>query len=597
MENMTSAQLAQLLYVAYYGRPADSAGQQFWADQIDAVGVAGVAADFGASAEFDARFGEMSNEELVQNLYQQLFSRDGETAGVEYWTNVLNEGASLAQIAYEIANGAQGADVTARDNKVSVSQQFTDLAGDAYAGDDAASSARDFVMTINADTDVETVDVQAAVDALSEAPASDLTEALAAYEATVEAQTAAEVAYSEAVVEAGLIADTDANDDGIADAFNSTTDYVAQAEASVQTATADLATARAGAPDSEINTAVTQAQAAVNAYTANRYNEDGVVATSGTTYSLAQLQARAVNAQAAFEADVAADGETSVLAQDLEDAIALYTSAGNTAPAALATLSTAIDEYQAGTSTEADLLDASASAFTALNVEEDGSDSDLDDVERADAIENLLVTLNQRNGLADTAVENQTAFEAAEDLAVAAFADVDFVGADTDLTSALATQETREDLIDTLETAQENLSAIEAATTAFAEAEQAVADAAEELGYDIQNIDSSSLLATEESDLFIFDAEEAEDAGITDVAINGFESADLLFLGSDYSVGTEGSADNNALEVFITETNGNAVLQIENSAFGSASDDFTEITLTGVASADVSIEAGVVSIA
>ena len=164
METMTSAQLAQLLYVAYYGRPADASGQQFWADQIDAVGVEGVAADFGASAEFEARFGEQTNEELVQNLYQQLFSRDGEQAGVDYWVSLLENGTTLADIALEIANGAQNDDVTAINNKVAVAQQFTDNVGDDYTGDDAANYARDLLLAVTAETDAETFDVEGAVN-------------------------------------------------------------------------------------------------------------------------------------------------------------------------------------------------------------------------------------------------------------------------------------------------------------------------------------------------------------------------------------------------------------------------------------------------
>lgn len=180
MENMTSTQLAQLLYVAYYGRPADASGLAFWAEQIDAVGVEGVAADFGASAEFEARFGDLTNEELVQNLYQQLFGRDGEQAGVDYWVNLLENGTPLAQIALEIANGAQNADITAINNKVAVAQRFTEAAGDDYAGDDAANIARDFLLTVDADTDAETADVEGALDSVADLTTFTLAEAQAA---------------------------------------------------------------------------------------------------------------------------------------------------------------------------------------------------------------------------------------------------------------------------------------------------------------------------------------------------------------------------------------------------------------------------------
>lgn len=163
MATMTSAEQAQMLYVAYYGRPADKAGQDFWATQIDNVGVEGVAADFGNSDEFQANFGDLTNEELVGNLYQQLFNRAGETAGVDYWTDLLGEGVPLAQIAFEIANGAQNDDQTALNNKLTIAQEFTDAAGDDYAGDDAAEYAQGVLAGVDENTDTDAFDVDGAV--------------------------------------------------------------------------------------------------------------------------------------------------------------------------------------------------------------------------------------------------------------------------------------------------------------------------------------------------------------------------------------------------------------------------------------------------
>lgn len=422
----------------------------------------------------------------------------------------------------------------------------------------------------------------------AEGETSGLTEALEVYETAVEEQTKAEAAYSEAVVEAGLIENTGN--------FDATEDYVGQAEAVVQTAIAKLASARADASDAAVNTAATQAQAAVNGY-AVRFNEDGTAAADSTTYSLAQLQARAINAESALASEVAANGKSVDLATDLKDGIALYLAQNADVGTTLADLSTNIDAFLDGADTEAVFLDNVQTAFDDLAVDAEGN-SDLADGARAETVESLLVTLQARNELSEGAVDTETAFVTAEDAAAldGAFGDVDFVSGADDLTTALAVQDAREGLIDALETAQANQEAVTTAATGYADAEQAVVDAGEELGYDIQGVDSSSLLATEESDLFIFDAEAADDAGLIVVAINGLESDDLLFLGSDYALGAEGSADNNALEVFVTEANGNAVLQIENSAFGSVSDDFTEITLTGIAQSDVNIESGVVSI-
>src|SRR5690554_6060691 len=116
----------QQLYVAYYGRPADAAGLAFWADELEANGgdVSVIINDFGNSAEFEARFGDLSNEELVNNLYQQLFGRDADAEGLAFYTGHLESGdLTLAQIASEIAGGAQDNedgdnDLTTLNNKV-----------------------------------------------------------------------------------------------------------------------------------------------------------------------------------------------------------------------------------------------------------------------------------------------------------------------------------------------------------------------------------------------------------------------------------------------------------------------------------------------
>ena len=67
MATQESLDLAQTLYVAYYGRPADRAGLNYWADEIDANGVDAMVNAFGNSAEFEARFGNLSNEQLINN--------------------------------------------------------------------------------------------------------------------------------------------------------------------------------------------------------------------------------------------------------------------------------------------------------------------------------------------------------------------------------------------------------------------------------------------------------------------------------------------------------------------------------------------------
>lgn len=164
MATQTNLEQAQLLYVAFYGRPADANGQQFWAGEIEQNGIDAITADFGDSPEFQARFSNLSNEELINNLYLQLFNRDADQGGLEFYTEKLESGElDLANIALIIANNAVDSDKVTLGNKLDVAQQFTDAAGENYSGIDDVNFAREFLSTIDAETDVADLDINAIV--------------------------------------------------------------------------------------------------------------------------------------------------------------------------------------------------------------------------------------------------------------------------------------------------------------------------------------------------------------------------------------------------------------------------------------------------
>jgi hypothetical protein len=494
---------------------------------------------------------------------------------------------------------------------------------------------------------------------------AELTEALQQYEAAVNAESEAEVAFSAAVVEAGLEADTDADDDGVADDFDpETNDYVLLAESDLLTAQQALNAARRINTDAKLAQNVVDAQKLVSDDTA-KYSVDGVdVATikkvyqitdAGTsvlnangfytedaafgdavtklvgyvdptdttddlvidgtssevtvddaedagganvdnststvtdllittTYSALQLQSRLSAAEASLAGNIASKGETADLADQLNDDIALY-QANNPVNGDLTTLQTALQTYlakvEAETVTDADVVTVLEAASVAQAAIFDAKgNSLLADGATGDSIESLVSILDTRDTLSDAVTAADTAFQATANGAA--------------LVIAENAVETREGLIQAVADKQADVEAVTEAADAYAAAQDAVTAAGEELGYTIEAIDSGIEFATDEADLFTFDAKDLENT--PDVVINDLASDDLIYLGSDYALGVEGSADNNALEVFLTEVNGNAVLQVENTTFGSASDDFTEITLTGVAAADVTIENGVVSI-
>src|SRR5476649_1580720 len=156
-----STYLAQVqqLYVAYFGRPADPIGLQYWATQIDAANgsIAAVQAGFSASAESQALFGNKSTIDKVTAIYQNAFGRAPEPAGLAYWVAQLDSGkVTQAQASWTIQQSAGPGDAAAVQNKLTAAQAFTanvdttaEIQG--YQGANAAASARAFLATVTAD--------------------------------------------------------------------------------------------------------------------------------------------------------------------------------------------------------------------------------------------------------------------------------------------------------------------------------------------------------------------------------------------------------------------------------------------------------------
>ena len=134
MQSQSSVQFVQSLYVAYYGRPADPEGLTYWAERAEEEGYGAIIDAFGESEEFTENFGELNNDQLVDSLYQQLFSRGAEPEGLEFYSTMLEQGEkTLAEIAVTILNAARGTDADAAEAKVDIAQHYTDsVAPDSY---------------------------------------------------------------------------------------------------------------------------------------------------------------------------------------------------------------------------------------------------------------------------------------------------------------------------------------------------------------------------------------------------------------------------------------------------------------------------------
>jgi S-layer protein len=129
----TTVESIQQLYIAYFNRPADAGGLAFWVDSVNkGVTLNSVAAQFAAQPEYKAVFANMSNDQIVARVYQNLFNRLPELGGLNYWSNLLKTGAiTVDRIVTEVAASAQqdpakGPDTISIQSKVAAAVAFTD---------------------------------------------------------------------------------------------------------------------------------------------------------------------------------------------------------------------------------------------------------------------------------------------------------------------------------------------------------------------------------------------------------------------------------------------------------------------------------------
>jgi hypothetical protein len=148
-----AAEQIEGLYLAYFGRPADPGGLAFYLSN-PSTDIWAVAQAFSVSAESQALYGTTFNASAVNAIYENLFNRTAEAAGVSYWTDEVAAGhLTAAGAAFAILLGAQNNDRTTINNKLAVCTAFTDAIDtpqeeSGYSGDAAASMARSFLRTV-----------------------------------------------------------------------------------------------------------------------------------------------------------------------------------------------------------------------------------------------------------------------------------------------------------------------------------------------------------------------------------------------------------------------------------------------------------------
>ena len=85
------AAAAYRLYGGAFDRTPDEGGFRYWTNVLDAgVALRDVAATFITSPEFASRYGSLSNARFIDQLYQNVLGRLGDTGGTAFWNEALD---------------------------------------------------------------------------------------------------------------------------------------------------------------------------------------------------------------------------------------------------------------------------------------------------------------------------------------------------------------------------------------------------------------------------------------------------------------------------------------------------------------------------
>lgn len=140
----TNSQLVSALYVAVFNRAPDQAGLTFWTNQLNAgASYASIANGFAQHEVFTTGIGALGNSAFVSALYTNILGSAGDTAGIAYWTARLAAGETKAAITAEFVKGSLTIDIPA-----------LLAAGSISAADAAAATTRQQSLTNKADVGI-----------------------------------------------------------------------------------------------------------------------------------------------------------------------------------------------------------------------------------------------------------------------------------------------------------------------------------------------------------------------------------------------------------------------------------------------------------
>ena len=96
------------LYLGYFLRLPDYGGLDYWIRKVRAgTSLDTASSQFAGGSEFLRRYGELDNEGFLVQIYQNLFDRDPDAGGLEYWKRRLDGGAKRGWVMRQFCESSE----------------------------------------------------------------------------------------------------------------------------------------------------------------------------------------------------------------------------------------------------------------------------------------------------------------------------------------------------------------------------------------------------------------------------------------------------------------------------------------------------------
>jgi hypothetical protein len=132
MSMSTNREAVAALYLAYFDRPAEPEGLDYWEQQLDAGrSLFEIAADFSGTSEARDIYPDLRNDQVsdingfLYRSFNNIFDRSPTPADNAYWYPAIDGGKPASQVLVELVLSARGGDALKLENTIELSLYFT----------------------------------------------------------------------------------------------------------------------------------------------------------------------------------------------------------------------------------------------------------------------------------------------------------------------------------------------------------------------------------------------------------------------------------------------------------------------------------------